>query len=488
VAAALLVTTPERWRWVASAAALMLAAGTVSIPVWDLRVMAAGPGIYWRYYLARGGLAERPQAENVVFYRDGPTGTIAVVDVGPRRTLRVNGKTDASDGVDMRTQVLLAHIPLLVHPDPRHAMILGLGSGITAGSAATHALERIDVVEIEPAVAHASRYFDAVNGEPLKRPAVRLVFADGRNFLATTPVRYDVIVSEPSNPWIAGVASLFSAEFFEIARARLRPGGLMAQWLQGYSLTPDDFAMIVRTFRSVFPSMSIWYLGHNDFLLLGAPAGRSLDLDRLRAGLAIRAVRDDLARVGIRTWPELLGLVALAPADVAAAVAAGEINDDDRLPLEFRAPRALYSPVSADILNTVLRVARGGATGLVAGGSAALDHPDIRQGMAAGLALVGRVQDALAQYDHAIRLDPDNRVVLRAAAGAAIDLGAFEVARDYAWRAITRAPDDAEAHYYLGLALVRLGRMDAAAVALSRSVRLNPSDVRVRQALAALRR
>jgi spermidine synthase len=488
VAAVLLATSGGRRRWAGIAAAVALGAGTWSIPLWDLRVMAAGPAIYWKYYLARGDFGERNPPEKVVFYRDGSTGTVAVVDLGSTRTLRVNGKTDASDGVDMRTQVLFGHIPMLAHPDPRNVMILGLGSGITVGSAGTHAAERIDVVELEPAVAEASRYFARVNRDPLRHPAVRLVIADGRNFLLTTPTRYDVIVSEPSNPWVAGVATLFTVEFFEIARSRLRPGGVMAQWLQGYNLSYDDFAMIVRTFSSVFPSTSVWYLGNNDFLLLGAERGTRLDLDRLRARLEAPPVLDDLKRVGIGSWPEVLGLVALAPDDVAAAIAGAELNDDDRLPLEFRAPWALYRPVSAEVLNAVLRVARTGAAGLVAGGSPALDRPALRQGMAGGLFLVGRFQDALEQYDHAIRLDPDNRVVLRSAAVTALNLNAFEMARDYAWRAVTRAPEDAEAYYYLGVALARLGRMDAASLALTRSAMLNPADLRVRQALAALRR
>jgi spermidine synthase len=487
VAAVLLATSGGRRRWAATAAAVALGAGTWSIPLWDLRVMAGGPAIYWKYYLARGGFGQRTAEEKVVFYRDGSTGTVAVVDAGATRTLRVNGKTDASDGVDMRTQVLLGHIPMLAHPDPKNVMILGLGSGITVGSAGRHAVERIDVVELEPAVAEASRYFSRVNREPLKHPAVRLVLADGRNFLLTTPLRYDVIVSEPSSPWIAGVATLFTVEFFEIARARLRPGGVMAQWLQGYNLAFDDFAMIVRTFRSVFPSTSVWYFGNNDFLLLGTERGTRFDLDRLRARLEVPPVLDDLKRVGIGSWPEVLGLVALAPDD-AGAVGGAELNDDDRLPLEFRAPRALYRPASADVLNAVLRVARTGATGLVAGGSPALDRPALREGMAGGLFLVGRFQDALEQYDHAIRLDPHNGVVLRAAAVTALNLNAFERARDYAWRAVTRAPEDAEAHYYLGLALAQLGRMDAAALALTRAAALNPADARVQEALAALRR
>src|SRR6185503_9777791 len=117
----------------------------------------------------------------------------------------------------------------------------------------------------------------------LRDPRARLIVADARNFLLTTPNRYDVITSEPSNPWIGGVASLFSREFFALARQRLRPGGLMVQWVHGYGLAPEDLAMIVATFRSVFPATSVWQVAQGDYLLVGRPEPAPLDLRALKA-------------------------------------------------------------------------------------------------------------------------------------------------------------------------------------------------------------
>src|SRR5262249_55468454 len=155
----------------------------------------------------------------------------------------------------------------------------GLGSGISAGSVARHPIERLDVVEIEPAVVEASRFFTQHNGNVLADRRVRLTIADGRNFLLTTPERYDVIASEPSNPWLSGVASLFSLEFFQLARERLRPGGFMLQWVHAYALLPEDLQMIVKTFRTVFPTTSVWNVAGGDFLLLGQTAPAPFDLN-----------------------------------------------------------------------------------------------------------------------------------------------------------------------------------------------------------------
>ena len=123
---------------------------------------------------------------------------------------------------------------------------------------------------------------DSPHGDVLKRPRGQTVIADGRNFLLTTSQSYDVIISEPSNPWIGGLASLLSVEFFQLARQRLRPGGIMVQWLQGHSLHPDDLRMIVKTFRTVFPA-SIWNPLPRDFPLVGRAEPAPLDLEQIEA-------------------------------------------------------------------------------------------------------------------------------------------------------------------------------------------------------------
>ena len=137
----------------------------------------------------------------------------------------------------MLTQRLLAHVPLLLHPDPKRVAILGLGSGVTLGSALTHPIGRADVLEISPEVVAASRFFDKENHRAIANPNTRVIVGDGRTHLVLTRERYDVIVSEPSNPWMAGIASLFTREFFAMARARLQPGGVLCQWAHTYDIS-----------------------------------------------------------------------------------------------------------------------------------------------------------------------------------------------------------------------------------------------------------
>jgi spermidine synthase len=259
-------------------------------------------------------------------------------------TLWINGKVDASlSPEDLSTQVLLGHLPLLLHQDPRAALVIGLGSGITAGSVARHPVERLDIVEIEPAVVEASRFFASQHGDVLRDPRVRVVIADGRNFLLATGDRYDVIAAEPSNPWLSGVATLFTVEFFELARRHLRPGGIMLQWVQGYNLDPRDLRMVVNTFRTVFPATSIWEGASRDFLLLGRTEPLPVDTNAIEMRVRTNpGVEQDLLTIGISGWIGLLGHFVLSERDTARYADGAALNTDDRLRLEFAAPHALH--------------------------------------------------------------------------------------------------------------------------------------------------
>src|SRR5262249_46035421 len=153
----------------------LAAAGTVIfIRPWDVSVMSSGPAIYAATVLRSGANpAEAVPGREVLFYRDGASSTVAVTRDPGVISLRVNGKVDASNGVvDMPTQLMLGHLPLLLHPNPRSVLVIGLGSGISAGSVAHHPVQRLDIVEIEPAVVEASRFFARENGDVLKDPRV----------------------------------------------------------------------------------------------------------------------------------------------------------------------------------------------------------------------------------------------------------------------------------------------------------------------------
>src|SRR6185369_8312103 len=143
---------------------------------------------------------------------------------------------------------------IILHGRASEICIIGLGSGVTLASALRHPIERADVIELSPEVVEASREFSADNHDPLHDPRVHLIVGDGRSHLLLGQRQYDVIISEPSNPWIAGVAALFTREFFQMARARLAPHGMICQWAHTYNITDDDLRSIIATFRSVFPN------------------------------------------------------------------------------------------------------------------------------------------------------------------------------------------------------------------------------------------
>ncbi|HLK89893.1 MAG TPA: tetratricopeptide repeat protein [Polyangia bacterium] len=347
-----------------AAAALCVTAALVWLaPAWDPALMSAGPfRPNQATYMAKLAGSQGASAvftatrnDHVLYYREGINSSVIVVgsdDPRGTRTLRVGGKVDASTG-DMETQVLLGLIPGALADPGARTMIIGLGSGVTAASALAAGVGPTEIVELEPGVVEASRFFFDTDPSPLDDPRVTLVLDDARTGLAHGGGRYGVIVSEPSNPWIAGVNNLFTADFYRQVRARLEPDGVFCQWLQLYELTPETFATLVRTFTEVFPEGHLFVLWRvSDALLVAAPSGRRLALDRLRTP----EVRRLLARAGLAR-PEALAAEYAAPLSMLAPVGAGApLNTDDRPLVEYRAPRDMVVVGrSAAVLNEQVR-------------------------------------------------------------------------------------------------------------------------------------
>lgn len=334
-------TAASRMRLIAVGLAGVLLAATAGLPAWNRELLANGA---YRYApaLAAGDLETGLEAGHLLFYEEGAAGTVSVRQLPGVRALAIDGKVDASNAEDMATQSLLAHVPLLLHPAPRDVLVVGLGSGVTAGAARRHPVSRVEVVEISPEVVSASRLFEAEHGGVLEDPRVRLIVGDGRSHLLLGARRYDVVISEPSNPWMAGVATLFTREFFAAVRGRLQPGGIFCQWAHTYTITDGDLRSIVATFLEAFPAGSAWLVGEADLLLIGSDA----PIQALETGIAAAWTRPgvaaDLARVDVRD-PEVLLTLFLAQGDDLRRYAAGApVQTDAALSLEFSAPRAIY--------------------------------------------------------------------------------------------------------------------------------------------------
>ena len=269
--AAVLFKTRER---LAGAVALgALVASIFLLPNWQHDVMSLG--IFDIDVEAATSPDFTPGPEpKLTYYREGSTCTVAVINFGDLRTLKINGKADASTGLDRSTQMLSGHLPLLLADKTDRVLVVGLGCGASAGAATLHPAKEIDCVEIEPAVGEAAHYFSVVNHDVFSDPRFHLVFADARNYLAATRRKYDVISAEPSNPWVAGVASLYTVEHFQACRERLADDGLICQWLQAYSMSPEDMSTVIASFTKVFPDAMLFGLDASgvDLMLIAAEA------------------------------------------------------------------------------------------------------------------------------------------------------------------------------------------------------------------------
>lgn len=321
-----------------AAIAVLSVGAVVMSPAWDPVELSAGAGIY-------------AKAENFLFkpafYKDGLSATVTVGYNGPHSPyLKVNGKTDASLGAqDMAHQVLLGLLPVALHPNPKNVAVVGLGSGVsTAVLAAADSVEKIHCSELEPAIVEVQNYFAPYNEHVLDNPKLEVHVTDGRTFVMGSPDRFDLIVSQPSNPWIAGIGNLYTEDFYRACQERLEPGGVMCQWFHLYSISEYDLELVLSTFFSVFPEGLIFQTGPGDILLLGSEHELTVDRERLEE----LWVDEDLARwlqsIGMVEPNYLLGsFVATRDQVIASGVASmTTLNTDDRPLLEFQAPLSLY--------------------------------------------------------------------------------------------------------------------------------------------------
>ena len=312
-------------------------------PAWDRELLASGVYIYAPYVPPDLDLETQLKAGSLLFYREGASATVSVKRLTGTTTLAVDGKTDASNRGDMLTQKLVAHLPLLLHDNPREVGIIGLGSGVTVGAALTHPIARADVIEISPEVVQASAYFTVENRNALADPRTHLIVGDGRSHVLLGRRKYDVIVSEPSNPWIAGVAALFTQEFFAAARAQLAPGGIMCQWANAYNISDADLRSILATFRSVFPHGTAWLVGGDDVLMVGSAESLDGRLANIARHWQRSGVAADLARVAVTDPFAIYSLFVAGAGELSEYTAGANVFTDDSSRLEFSAPRELHN-------------------------------------------------------------------------------------------------------------------------------------------------
>jgi spermidine synthase len=255
----------------------------------------------------------------------------------------VNGKVDGHIRADAPTQVMSGMVGAILHPDPKNALVIGLGTGSSAGwLGAIPEILRVDVVELEPAILRVAKDCAVVNRDVLDNPKVHIAIGDAREVLLTTRAKYDLVFSEPSNPYRAGIASLFTAEYYRSVLDRLERGGLFLQWVQAYDVDSRTVKKIYATLAAVFPSVETWELGANDLLLVASREPLTHEAAALRA----RTSREPYQAALAAAWRavDLEGFLAhfVAGPALARAIADDEpsLNTDDRTLVEFAFARS----------------------------------------------------------------------------------------------------------------------------------------------------
>jgi spermidine synthase len=332
---------------------ILLAAATVGAlaiqPPWNRLHLTSGRHVYFR----QAEVSANTDLKS--FHEDAFGGITTVVDnpvsgdsnhVKSVRTLLTNGKFQGNDGSEMEAQTGFALVPILFVPTFHDALVIGLGTGRTAHVVDALGFDSVDVAEIAPGVVQAARrYFNHINGAILDDPHVHVFLEDGRNLLLLRPKQYDLITIELTSVWFAGAANLYSEQFYRLARSRLKPTGILQEWIQLHHIGNNELLTVIGTLRRVFPHVSMWVVGGQGILVASTSPQliQPASLDALQKhgsmiGWDVDELKDNLRN--------LMSCRLLAPEDVSSLVESRAItlNTDRNRRLEYFTPRYNYSP------------------------------------------------------------------------------------------------------------------------------------------------
>lgn len=416
------------------------------------------------------------QGRDILFYKEGLSSTVTVAKLLDTLALTINGKVDASN-LDNFTQLLLGHLPMTLHPQPQKVLIIGLGSGSTAGAVASYPIRQLDLVELEKAVVDAADYFRVLNRDVLKDPRVRMHVNDGRNFALLSPEQYDVIISEPSNPWMAGVANLFSLEHYKTLQKRLAPGGIVCQWFHAYSMSPEDLRMIMRTFSEVFPDASLWASYYPDLMLIGKNEPLELDFKTAETAFKHSSAAEDLLPYGIENPLGMFSNALLFNDGVRQFSKTGRIHSDNHPYLEFSAPRNLYKDTVSENL-ALLNMQR---TFSIPPKIKNLEPPQdqniaFHAALARGYLAKHFVFDAETLLTKAYAMDPENQEILLLMGTLYADKKDKEKSKAILTQVLEKNQAADAAHYRLGLFSLEEGQVLKAIDSFEKAIAANPKN------------
>jgi spermidine synthase len=478
IAAVLLLRAPGNWR------RLTLAAGTVGL---GLAIAVLAPPLRF------ADIAGEPE-KNILHYEEGVAGIVKVAtDIYDRKLLSINGWSVAGTGTPNpdvalvndypEIQKLLAHLPMLLHPDPRQVLVIGFGAGGTAWSMTQYDIAALDLVEFVPGVIRAARFFPEVNHHVLSDPRLHLILDDGRNYLLVTPKTYDVVSVDTLDPKHAGNGNLYTREFYELSRRVLKPGGLFVQWLPYHQADNASLKMIARTFQHVYPHATVWLNRFKGYtVLVGTQEPLRIDVALLQARWHNPAIQQDLATVHVTNpWQLLEGFTMREETLRRYTAGSTRLNSYDHPYVEFFG-MTWHDPMEENLAE-LARFADD-ITPLL---SFPPEYtPEQRQAVLERLALQRRIaryifrgylanwrrqlQEGTREYRKALRLDPQDE-------GVKFALGVSAWHKQHALAALARQPEDTQALGKLGYIAWNVQEYDAAVQYFTRVLQHDPQNV-----------
>lgn len=297
------------------------------------------------------------EGQKILWHKEGINANVAIRESKfgdiTQKTLVINGKADASSVADLNTQILLGQIPLMLTPNNGNALVIGLGSGITCGSVLRHPVKSLDVVEIASEVVACNHFFKTENNNFMADKRVKIYIDDAITQLKTSTKKYDYIISEPSNPWIAGIGNLYSVEFFTTCKARLNSNGVLTQWFHTYDVNNDIFKLVVSTISHVFPHVSIWKISDADLIIQASVNPIAIDFNAMEQKMKQPLIAQELARIKMYDVATLLSTQVVSARNNPYAFTKNNVNSTDKSPLEFLAPIGLFTHQSVTVLDSL---------------------------------------------------------------------------------------------------------------------------------------
>jgi spermidine synthase len=337
----------KRTRFVGWSAALLalaliifLGASRTPLRIWDQKYFAVFRSNQLEAFNTPDRIKDAMENTEVLYYGEGSESIVSSIKVkGGEQAFVTNGRVEASSHVQgQQNMFALSHLPMLLHKEPKKALVIGLGAGMSLGAISVHpGLEELLLVELEPKVLGVARTFGTYNHKVLDNPKLKIIFNDGRNFLLTTPKKFDVITADPIHPWFRGAGYLYTSEYFKLAADHLLPGGILCQWLPIYELSTADLKSIVKTFSQHFKHTML-FLTQYDAELVGSNAPILIDEAKLDKRMSHPPISGDLKRVMMGSADDMLSYFLMGTSGMKEFGKDGIVNTDENLYLEFSAP------------------------------------------------------------------------------------------------------------------------------------------------------